>query len=257
MGLFARAYGLRDFELENNKRARTQLSKAALDRSGTDSDLLDAFLYFKFDLGNIPAEFRIGEQVINWGESTFIQGGANVINHFNVAALRLPGAELREGLLPQDVVWLSLGVTPNAELELVYQFDWDDTEPDPVGTYFSTNDFAVKGGIGSPARIRRYTGFSESAVFHTRTEVSTRFHVGLRAEPTTVVRVAPHSVILRKISITVLSLASTITSTTAACRSSAPVQVRLQGCRSPLQSALTPAPVVHPILPRLPGPTCS
>lgn len=146
MGLFARAYGFRDFELENNNRARTPLSKAALDASGTDSDLLDAFLFFKFDLGNIPAEFRIGEQVINWGESTFIQGGANVINHFNVSALRVPGAELREGLLPQDVVWFSLGLTPNSELELVYQYDWDDTQPDPVGTFFSTNDFATKGG---------------------------------------------------------------------------------------------------------------
>ena len=146
IGVFARAFGFRDFELEENDRARTPLSEASLKRSGTDSDVLDAFLYYKFDLGNIPGEFRIGEQVINWGESTFIQGGANVINHFNVSALRVPGAELREGLLPQDLVWFSFGVTPNAEIELVYQYDWDDTEPDAVGTYFSTNDFAPDGG---------------------------------------------------------------------------------------------------------------
>ncbi|MDH3587929.1 MAG: DUF1302 domain-containing protein [Gammaproteobacteria bacterium] len=148
IGLFTRAFGFRDFELENTRRARTRLSEASLKRSGTDSDVLDAFLFYKFELGKLPAEFRIGEQVINWGESTFIQGGANVINHFNVSALRVPGAELREGLLPQDLAWFSVGLTPNTEIELVYQYDWDDTEPDAVGTFFSTNDFAPDGGTG-------------------------------------------------------------------------------------------------------------
>ncbi len=146
IGFFTRGFWFRDFELENNARARTPLSTAALNRSGTDSDVLDAFLYYKFDLGSMPAEIRVGEQVVNWGESTFIQGGANVINHFNVSALRVPGAELREGLLPQDLLWFSVGLTQNIDLELVYQYDWDDTEPDAVGTFFSTNDFAPDGG---------------------------------------------------------------------------------------------------------------
>lgn len=145
-GFFFRGYYFYDWEIEDGERQRTELSAAALRRSGSFGDVLDAFFYARFDLGPVPGQFRIGEQVINWGESTFIQGGMNVINHINVAALRVPGAELREALLPQDLIWVSLGLLPDLELELVYQYDWDDTEPDPVGTYFATNDFVPDGG---------------------------------------------------------------------------------------------------------------
>ena len=146
LSFFMRGFYFNDFEIEDGTRERTPLSQASLDRAGSDGDLLDAFVSWKFDIGDKPAEFRVGEQVINWGESTFIQGGANVINHINVSALRVPGAELREALLPQDLVFFSAGLTPNFDIEVVYQYDWDKTAPDAVGTYFSTNDFAVAGG---------------------------------------------------------------------------------------------------------------
>ncbi len=146
LSLFVRGFYFYDYELEQGTRDRTPLSEEALDLAGSDGDLLDAFISWQFDVGQMPAEFRVGEQVVNWGESTFIQGGMNVINHINVAALRVPGAELREALLPQDLLFFSIGATPNLDFEVVYQYDWDDTEPDPVGTYFSTNDFAVDGG---------------------------------------------------------------------------------------------------------------
>ncbi|MFK7886027.1 MAG: DUF1302 domain-containing protein [Gammaproteobacteria bacterium] len=145
-GFFGRGTFFYDFELEDGDRLRTPLSDGALRRSGSDGDVLDAFLYWRFDIGDMPAEFRIGEQVVNWGESTFIQGGNNVINHFNVSALRIPGAELREALLAQDLAWFSISPTDNLTVELVYQYDWDDTEPEGVGSFFSTNDFAVDGG---------------------------------------------------------------------------------------------------------------
>jgi hypothetical protein len=146
IGFFGRGTTFYDFELENDDRLRTPLTGDALRRSGSDGDVLDAFFYWRFDIGDMPAEFRVGEQVVNWGESTFIQGGNNVINHFNVSALRIPGAELREALLAQDLAWFSISPTDNLTVELVYQYDWDDTEPEGAGTFFSTNDFAVDGG---------------------------------------------------------------------------------------------------------------
>ena len=36
--------------------------------------------------------------MINWGESTFIQNGINVINPIDVTKFRIPGSELREAL---------------------------------------------------------------------------------------------------------------------------------------------------------------
>jgi hypothetical protein len=84
--------------------------------------------------------------VVNWGESTFIQGGINVINPIDVSALRTAGAELREALLPVGMVWLSLPLSTNLSLEGFYQYEWEPIIIDPPGTYFSTNDFAGGGG---------------------------------------------------------------------------------------------------------------
>ncbi len=143
---FFRGLYFYDFAIEDGDTDRTPISQSAKDLSGSRLDLLDAFIRYQFNLGEMPAEFRVGEQVVNWGESTFIQGGNNVINHFNVAALRVPGAELREALLPQDLVYFSVAPSENTTLEFVYQYDWDDTEPDPVGTFFGSNDFVPDGG---------------------------------------------------------------------------------------------------------------
>jgi hypothetical protein len=103
----------------------------------------------------------VGSQVVSWGESTFIQGGINTINHFDVSALRVPGSELKEGFMPQEMAFLSLGLTDNTSLEALYIVDWDDTEPEPVGSYFSTNDFVPDGG---EKVILGFGGFSDMGV---------------------------------------------------------------------------------------------
>src|SRR5690242_4775867 len=94
----------------------------------------------------MPAELRLGRQAVSWGESTFIQGGLNAINHFDVAALRVPGSELKEAFLPQEMAVFNLQFNENVSTQLVYILHWNETKPEPAGTFFSTNDFAVPGG---------------------------------------------------------------------------------------------------------------
>ena len=86
-------------------------------RVGSRIELRDAFLYGRFKLGALPGELRAGWQVINWGESTFIQGGINAINPIDVSALRVPGSELREALMPVGAVLLSLNPSENTAIE--------------------------------------------------------------------------------------------------------------------------------------------
>jgi hypothetical protein len=145
-GLFVRGTSFYDFEAENGDRARTALPPAALDRVGSRTELLDAYLRASFKLGGKPAEIRAGEQVLSWGESTFIQNGINTINPVEVSALRVPGAELREALLPVGLVWANFSMTKNTSIEAFYQYDWEETKIDPPGSYFSTTDFAGAGG---------------------------------------------------------------------------------------------------------------
>jgi hypothetical protein len=143
-GIFARGFGFYDWVQGNTE--RTELSDGALARVEQGGKMLDYFLFVPFNLGASPAEFRIGRQVINWGESTFIQNGINVTNPFDVAFLRVPGAELREALVPQGMASLSVSPTRNTSIDAYYQYEWKKVRPDPSGTYFSANDFAVKGG---------------------------------------------------------------------------------------------------------------
>jgi hypothetical protein len=145
-GAFVRGSGLYDIETEDHDTDRTPLSKSAKDLVGEYTRLLDAFAYARFDLGSMPSELRLGRQVLSWGESTFIQGGLNSINHFDVAALRVPGSELKEAFLPQEMAVFNLQFNDRLSTQLVYLLDWNDTRPEPAGSFFSTNDFAVPGG---------------------------------------------------------------------------------------------------------------
>jgi hypothetical protein len=141
VGGLLRGFAFYDFENENSDRARTELSKAALKRVGRRAVVRDAFVYVRGRVG----EVRAGWQVINWGESTFIQGGINAINPFDVSVLRVPGAELRDGLLPVGAVKVSVKPTTSTSIEGFYQYTWDELKIDPVGSYFSTTDLAGAG----------------------------------------------------------------------------------------------------------------
>jgi hypothetical protein len=145
-GLFVRGYYFNDFVNSAGNRARTPLNDEAQKIVGEGAELLDAYLYFKSDVGGMPANLRIGQQVLSWGESTFIPNGINSVNPIDVAKLRTPGSELKEALLPVNMVSASLGLTQNLTLEAFYLLDWKRTRVDPPGTYFSTNDFLAKGG---------------------------------------------------------------------------------------------------------------
>jgi hypothetical protein len=160
MGVFARGKYWFDDELENGSRAHGH-SPNGYDPGAelNDSDfndfakfsgieLLDAYWYGEYDIDGKPVDLRIGRQVVNWGESSFIQGGINVINPFDVSAFRRAGAEIKEGLLPVNMAFGSIGLTDNLSLEGFYQFDWEATAIDGCGTYFSSNDFTAEGCNG-------------------------------------------------------------------------------------------------------------
>ncbi len=124
---------------------RTPLTDRAQHLSGLDADLLDLYVAGNFDVGDHPLSVRVGNQVLSWGESTFIQNGINVINPFDVSKLRTAGSELREGVVPVPIVQASMGFG-DLSVEAFYQVGWDHTEIESEGTFFSTNDFASPGG---------------------------------------------------------------------------------------------------------------
>ncbi|MDE0696672.1 MAG: DUF1302 domain-containing protein [Boseongicola sp.] len=146
LGLFVRMHGFVDFENMNGARETIPLSDAAKDVAGRGFRLLDLYASGAFDPGGVPLDLRVGNQVLNWGESTFIPNGINVINPIDVNRLRTPGSELRDALLPVPMVYAAVEPIPDLSVEGFYQFGWEKTEIDPVGTYFSSNDYVGAGG---------------------------------------------------------------------------------------------------------------
>ncbi|MFI5337056.1 MAG: DUF1302 domain-containing protein, partial [Opitutales bacterium] len=145
-GVFVRGYYFDDFVNSGGTRPHIALSSEAQSIVAKGGELLDAYVYFKPTLGDMPASFRIGKQVLSWGESTFIPNGINSINPIDVAKLRTPGSELKEALLPINMVSGSLSISENLTAEAFYLLDWQRTRIDPPGTYFSTNDFVAQSG---------------------------------------------------------------------------------------------------------------
>jgi hypothetical protein len=144
-GGFFRARAYYDHAIMDQDTEFKQLNEDTENAAGRGAELLDAFVWADYDINYVPVTFRLGRQVISWGESTFIQGGINSVNPVDASAFRKPGAELKEGLLPVNMFYTSIGLTGEITLEAFYQLEWDHTRSDPCGTFFSTVDFVADG----------------------------------------------------------------------------------------------------------------
>jgi len=170
IGGFTRFKYWTDAELENGNRAHGNSGSSyeqgqPLSDSGfsdnakfTGVTLLDAYVYGSFDVADMPLDIRLGRQVLSWGESTFIQGGMNSSNPFDVSALRRPGATLKEGILPVGMAMINMGISEDLSVEAFYQYEWAKTEVDGCGTLFGV-DIVASGcdfltiGSSAPAEL--------------------------------------------------------------------------------------------------------
>lgn len=143
-GLFARGKYWYDFELKDESQRFQDISDSNRKEGAKSAgaELLDLFVYHKYEINGLPGTVRFGKQVVSWGESTFITGGINSINPVDVSALRRPGAEIKEGLIPVNMFYVSQSLTDSLSFESFYQLDWEQTVVDNCGTFFGTDTVA-------------------------------------------------------------------------------------------------------------------
>ena len=141
-GAFLRGNYWYDFETKDGSQRFYDIDDSGRHplQKGAGVQLLDAFVYHNYFIGQNPGNVRLGRQVVSWGEGVFIQNGINSINPIDASAFRRPGAELKEGLLPVEMLYLSQGLTENLTVEAFYQLKWRGTIADNCGTFFSTSD---------------------------------------------------------------------------------------------------------------------
>ncbi|QJI33772.1 DUF1302 domain-containing protein [Pseudomonas sp. ADAK13] len=153
-GVFVRGKYWYDFKLKDDDLDFKNISDKGRPMGARSSggQILDAFVYHNYSVADEPGSVRFGKQVISWGESTFIGGGINAINPIDVAAFRRPGAEIKEGLIPVNMFYVSQTLTDNLSAEGFYQLDWDKTVTDNCGTFFSQPDI-ITGGCNDNLRV--------------------------------------------------------------------------------------------------------
>ncbi|MEJ2590572.1 MAG: DUF1302 family protein, partial [Candidatus Thiodiazotropha sp.] len=95
---------------------------------GRDLRLLDAFGFYKGTLGDMPASVRLGRHTVIYGET--LMSGANGIAAAQgpvdiVKAATVPGAQVKEFLLPTNQLSVTLQPRDGVLLGAYYQFAWE------------------------------------------------------------------------------------------------------------------------------------
>ncbi len=143
-GGFLRGMYWYDFETKDRGQRFYDIDDAGRSplQKGSGMSLLDAFLYHNYSIGNLPGNIRLGRQVVSWGESLFVGNSINAINPLDVAAFRRPGAEVKEALIPVEMLYLSQALNDSLTLEAFYQLKWAPTVTDNCGTFFGSDPIA-------------------------------------------------------------------------------------------------------------------
>jgi len=141
----------REFNLA--KTAAFPLEPEASKEATQRVDLLDLWVAKSFDVMDMPAKIKLGNQVISWGEEIFVIGGINQVNAINLPKFHTPGTQLKEVFVPAPIASLSIGLTEALNFEAYYQFKWNPYIIDPAGTYFSPGNIVGPGNIALQSTI--------------------------------------------------------------------------------------------------------
>lgn len=153
--------------------ARSQLPGAVERQVGSNLDVLDYSVSTSFDVFDRTLSLKVGNQVLNWGESSLLVfNSINTVNPLDATKLRLPGADLKEFFQPVGMVVAGFDVIESVSLEGFYQYDWKPLIVDPVGTFFSQSDTLGAGGryaMLSQGRVPDDPGFATDDPRYART----------------------------------------------------------------------------------------
>jgi hypothetical protein len=110
---------------------------------GRKAELLDAFVFGTFDLGDRRLSARVGRHSLLWGESLFfgnnaIAGGMSPVDAVKLTSV--PNTPFKEAIRPVQQISSSLELTPTLSVGAYYQLRWEPHRLPAVGSYFSGLD---------------------------------------------------------------------------------------------------------------------
>lgn len=116
---------------------------------GPSGELLDAFVFGRFDVGGRSLDLRAGRHNLYWGESLF--GFTNSIAYSQGPvdirkAVSIPGAEAKELFKPVNQISGQINLTDEVALAGQYQLEWKPSSLPDGGTYLGSKDFLTNRG---------------------------------------------------------------------------------------------------------------
>jgi len=111
---------------------------------GPSGELLDAFVFGKFDLGGSPLNVKLGRHTVFWGEAmlsaihslSYGQSGLDIRK-----AAAVPGTEIKELFMPRNQLSAQLQVNPEVSLAAQYFLAWNPIRLPQAGSYLAAADF--------------------------------------------------------------------------------------------------------------------
>jgi hypothetical protein len=117
---------------------------------GPDAEFLDAFVFGRFDLGDVPLTVKLGRHSLYWGESLFVNGNLNSIAYAQnpldlQKGFATPGAEAKELFRPLNQISGQAALSDELTVMAQYYFEWDSFRFPEGGTFLGPVDFAFRG----------------------------------------------------------------------------------------------------------------
>lgn len=116
--------------------------------NGPSGEILDAFVFTRLDLGEVPLSLKLGQHSAVWGEGLLF--GSHAISYSQNPsdgrkAATNPGAEIKELFLPVGQLSFSSLLTKDLTLAGQYFYDWKPNRLPEGGTYLAPSDVLFDG----------------------------------------------------------------------------------------------------------------
>lgn len=119
-----------------------ELSDEEEDLHYRGGELLDAFLFANWNIGDVAGNVRAGRHVIYWGQSLLgtaaIASAGGAMNPLDFSkALSVPGSEAKELFMPTNKISTLIQLTDNLTVSAFYGLEYKHTRLPTGNTYFS------------------------------------------------------------------------------------------------------------------------
>ena len=122
--------------------------------AGPSGEILDAFVFSNFYLGDMGVGLKLGKHNVYWGESLFTIGNGVAYSQGPVDTIKsasTPGTPAKELFLPIEQVSVEISLTDELSMAFQYALDWKPYRLVPGGTFYAPSDGSRSDLASAPA----------------------------------------------------------------------------------------------------------